>query len=138
MPRPSPAPPRALGLITLATGLFIMGIGLEVVPVDPASVHAPMWVLVLCGAVFVLGGVGVLAHGKPEIQSAAGGTIVLVFGVVGGWVALFGEAAQFGGGFAFLSPEANVAIARGVFGLGALVCLAMFAWGTRRMIRGEA
>lgn len=138
MPRPSSAPPRALGLITLAMGLFVTGIGLEVVPVDPASVHAPMWVLVLCGAVFVLGGVGMLAHGAPEVQSAAGATIVLLFGVVGGWVALFGDAAQFSGGFAFLSAEANVAMARGVFGLGALVCLAMFVWGTRRMLRGEA
>lgn len=113
-----------------------MGVG--VVPVEPGSVHAPPWVLVACGAVFVLGGVAMLTYDRPRIQSAAGGTIVLAFGLVAGWVALFGEAAQFSGGLPFVSRGLNVAIARGMFGLGSVLCFVLFVWGTSKMLRGEA
>ena len=48
-----------------------MGIGLGLIPVDPATVHAPMWVLTACGLVFVLGGVAVLASRWPRVKDAA-------------------------------------------------------------------
>ncbi|MAQ94445.1 MAG: hypothetical protein CMM84_13080 [Rhodothermaceae bacterium] len=115
----------------------MIGIGAGVVPADPASVHAPGWVLAVCGAVFVLAGVAMLAHRWPAVQSAAGGVICLAFGLVGGWVALFGEAAQFSGGTGLLSRGAEVAVARGVFGVGAVLCLAMFVWSTVLLARGR-
>ncbi|MEM1055634.1 MAG: hypothetical protein AAGI52_08905 [Bacteroidota bacterium] len=130
-------PSPILGVLTLGMGLFVTAIGLGIVPVDPANVHAPMWVLAVCGLVFVIGGVAVLAHGRPGIQSAAGLTIVLAFGLVGGWVALFGDAAQMSGGIPFLPRALNVALGRGLFGIGAVLCFAFFAWGTARALRGE-
>ncbi len=44
------------GLPFVAAGGAIVLIGLKVLPVDPASVHAPYWVLTAAGAVFGLGG----------------------------------------------------------------------------------
>jgi hypothetical protein len=44
------------GGIFVGTGGFIMLIGTRIVRVDPASVHAPYWVLTAAGAVFLMGG----------------------------------------------------------------------------------
>lgn len=130
--------PPWFGLPFVGAGLCIVGVAFGAVPVDPESVHAPPWVLAACGLVFVLGGVAVLAQRWPRIQSAAGGTVVLAMGLVGAWVALAGDSEPFSGGLPLVSPEANVAVARVVFGLGAAMCFAMFAWGVRQAIRGEA
>ena len=37
----------------LLMGALIVGIGCNWIPHDPASVHAPRWVLVTCGMVFI-------------------------------------------------------------------------------------
>ena len=51
-----PAPWWFGGLFILA-GTAIMGLGAGLIPADPSSVHAPGWVIVLCGVVFAMGGV---------------------------------------------------------------------------------
>ena len=129
-------PSPFFGLLFLAAGTGIMGMGLGVIPVDPATVHAPMWVLAVCGLVFVLGGVAVVGARWSRVREAAGIGIVLAMGLIGGWVALFGDSDGFSGGVPFVSPEANVVIARVVFGLGAGMCLALFVWGASRVLRG--
>ncbi|WP_412068847.1 hypothetical protein [Rubrivirga sp. IMCC43871] len=128
-------PDRLFGGLFLAAGAALVGIGAGVVPVDPGTVHAPGWVLALCGAVFGMGGVAVLAHRWPAVQSAAVGVIWLAFGVIGGWVALFGSAEQFSGGTGLLPRSLDVWLARGVFGLGAVLCLAVFIGGSARLVR---
>ena len=133
----SKRPPLLLGLLCLASGLLILGIGLGLIPTDPTDIHAPPWVLALCGLVFILGGVAVFAHERPRVQSAAGTTIVLAFRLVGGWVALFGASGQMSGGVPFLPRGVNIAIGRGLFGLGALMCLVLFVFGVRQILRGE-
>ncbi|MEM6327406.1 MAG: hypothetical protein AAF791_09840 [Bacteroidota bacterium] len=138
MSRAARRPPRLLGVLIVGMGLFITGIGLGVVPVDPATVHAPMWVLAVCGIVFVLGGISVIAHDHRGVQTAAGLTIVLALGLVGGWVALFGDSAQMSGGLPFLPRSLNVALGRGLFGFGALICFAFFAWGISRGRAGSS
>ncbi|MEL6614806.1 MAG: hypothetical protein AAFQ43_03660 [Bacteroidota bacterium] len=136
--RRSDSAPPALGVLFLIAGGAIVGVAFGLVPVDPASVNAPPWVLAACGLVFVLGGVLVLAQRWPRIQSAAGGTLVLVMGLVGAWVAAAGDAEHFSGGLPLVSPEANVAMARVLFGLGAALCFALFGWGLWRTVRGDA
>jgi len=49
-----------LGLVFLAAGGGIAAVGLEVVPVDPATVHAPYWVVTLVGAIFAFPGLGIV------------------------------------------------------------------------------
>ena len=130
--------PPLLGLACLAVGAGIAGIGLGVVPSDPASGHAPPVVLVACGMAFGLGGVAMVAYHRPRIRSAAGVTIVLVMGIVAAWIALWGRSDAISGGLPFLPHGANVAVARGVFGMSALMCFALFAWGARQIARGDA
>ena len=138
MPSSDPTRPLWLGLACVAAGLAVVGVAADVIAVDPSTVHAPRWVLGACGAVFVLGGVAALAPPGSSVGSAAAGTVVLAFGLVGGWVALFGSADGFSGGLPFVPEAVNVAVARGMFGLGSALCLALFVWGVRRLLRGQA
>ncbi len=47
------------GLIFVATGTGIGLVGLRVISVDPSSVHAPYWVIAVCGLCFAGGGLAV-------------------------------------------------------------------------------
>ena len=135
MDRPSDRTALLLGFAAIAGGVAVLLVAAGVVAVDPTTVHAPRWVLGACGAVFALGGLAVIVPEGSPVGSAAAGTLVLAFGLVGGWVALFGEAEGFSGGLAFVPRAVNVAIARGLFGAGALLCFALFAWGVRQTVR---
>lgn len=125
----------AFGWLFIALGVALVAVALGVIPVDPASVHAPGWVLALCGALFGLGGLAVVARRWPAVQSAAVGLIWLAASVVGGWIALFGEAEHFSGGLPVLPPGVNVGLARALFGTGAVLSLAVFVWGTVQLVR---
>ncbi len=127
----------AWGWLCIALGLFPLGIAFDLVPVDPNSVHAPPWVLALCGLVFISGGGLILLHRHRLLQHVFAGTITGSFGLVGLWVALFAPADGFSGGFFFVSDETNVTIARWIFGIGAVLALAIFANAMFRIGRGD-
>jgi hypothetical protein len=44
------------GFVFVATGTCIVLMGMRIIRVDPGSVHAPYWVLTMCGVVFACGG----------------------------------------------------------------------------------
>lgn len=125
------------GWLCVALGLFPLGVAFDLLPVDPGSVHAPPWVLALCGLVFVSGGGLILLHRHRVLQHLFAGTIVASFGLVGMWVALFAPAEGFSGGFFFVSDDTNVTIARWFFGIGALLALAIFVVAMLRIGRGD-
>ncbi len=52
----SPLGGIAFGAVFIAVGGFIILVGSRVIPVDPASVHAPYWTLTAVGACFAAGG----------------------------------------------------------------------------------
>lgn len=66
-------------LLLLGMGTFIAGIGLGWVPCDPESLQAPRWVVLVCGAVFACGGVGVLATTLGLGRALAPAVAALVF-----------------------------------------------------------
>lgn len=125
------------GWLCVALGLFPLGIAFGLLPVDPDSVHAPPWVLALCGVVFISGGGLILLHRHRYLQHLFAGAITASFGLVGLWVALFAPDDGFSGGFLFVSDETNVAIARWLFGIGAVLALAIFAAAMFRIGRGD-
>ncbi len=49
----------AFGGVFVITGSVITLVGMRIIPVDPAGVHAPWWVLTVIGVVFALCGLGV-------------------------------------------------------------------------------
>lgn len=89
----SPVATRLFALPFLATGAGIVALGLGWIPIDPARVHSPGWVIVAAGLVFLCGGVAVLAStvgdGRHAARAPALGMVVALAAVFN-WVA-FGE-----------------------------------------------
>jgi hypothetical protein len=58
------------GGVFVAAGTAITLVGLRLLPVDPAGVHAPWWVLTVCGLCFA--GAGLMVWGMAATQLRAG------------------------------------------------------------------
>jgi hypothetical protein len=134
------------GALFAAVGLYFMLVGASLLPIPggPRNLHAPLWIVACAGLVFFLGGAAVMIQGfgkanargelpatAPSWMRAAQQAIVLVifaaFAVLATWVALLGDSRQFSGSFMglrFSGFDLGAALARTVFGFGALVCWA--------------
>jgi hypothetical protein len=108
-------------------------IAVDVIPYDPAKIHAPWWAIFLAGMVFVMGGLTILFQGNKAAGAILGGVIVASFAVIGMWVAVAGPSGQFSGGVPFLSHTSNVRIARWVFAGGAVLCLLLLFAGIKQL-----
>jgi hypothetical protein len=126
---------RVAGSLCLLAGALIWGIAFGVVPAEPGSVHAPVWILSLAGGVFALAGLALVFRSHEIFVCVLGNLIILCFAGIGAWVSLFGPAAHFSGGVPFVSPEANVTIARVAFGCGALLCALILIPGLHQLQR---
>jgi hypothetical protein len=122
-------------------GLYftVAGFGVLPLPGGPQNLHGPLWILLPIGSIFLLTGVAILLQGlgraneKGELPANApqwmrgaqhliGVTLFACFGLVGSWIAFAGESRQFSGGVPFIGHSLNITIARGMFGLGAIIC----------------
>lgn len=119
----------------LVIGLTICLVGLDILPAEEGSIHAPRWVLVLCGAVFALAGIAILVQGRPLLTSLIGNLIIAAFAAIAAWVAWGGTSEGFSGGVPFVSHGLNVKIARGMFGAGALLCALILIPGIRHTLK---
>jgi len=126
---------RLAGSVSLVMGALIWGMAFGVVPTEPGSVHAPVWILCLAGAVFALAGLALVFRTHDIFVCVLGNLIILCFAGIGAWVSLFGPSAQFSGGIPLLSPESNVTIARVAFGCGALLCALILIPGLHQLHR---
>src|SRR5262245_40041326 len=82
-----------LSMFTLLIGAFISGIGLQLIPYDPAKIHAPYWVIVVGGLVFMSAGFAMLSASwtrYPRLQTLFGLGILLGLTLISNWVA-FGD-----------------------------------------------
>jgi len=123
------------GLLCLGCGVGIGLVALDVVPVDDASVHAPDWIILLAGGVFLCAGLAILLRDYPLVVAVLGNSIVLSFAVIAAWVAIAGSAEQFSSNIPFLPHDLSVKIARGVFGFSAIVCALILIPGLRELAR---
>jgi hypothetical protein len=57
------------GSVFVAAGVPIALIGLHVIRVDPSTVHAPYWVIVVCGACFAGGGFAVWGMAAKQLRA---------------------------------------------------------------------
>lgn len=122
----------------LLLGLYPLTAALGILPIDPRDVHAPGWVLALCGLVFIVGGLMILLGHRARLNDALAAVFCYSAAAMGAWVALFGPADQITGGLPFLSRAANVALGRAVFGSGAVLSLAIAIYATRRAATASA
>jgi hypothetical protein len=131
--KPSPG----WGWLMIAVGIVVAAMGAGVIPKDAGSRHAPAWIGILCGAIFALGGIMILIGEKSRATTFLAAVLFACFGVVGGWVSLFGAAEGFSSSLPFLPQRAIVLMARGMFGIGALVCFAAALAVWRQFVRRE-
>ncbi len=122
----------------IALGAYPLLIAFGVVSVQDSLVHAPMWVIGLCGVVFVCAGCAMLFATQARLHNLFGGLICLAFAAVGFWVAVFSPHEGFSGGIPFLSYDNNVTLARWLFGFGSVLTLAMFGHAMRLVFRRDA
>jgi len=146
-----------LGAIFAAAGLYFVLVGLDVLP-PPSKANAPLWVVVLVGLCFLLGGLGVLVPaavtgevrtdgelpaGTPYwlrvVQYLLGLTIFACFAMIGSWVAFGPGTRSFGISLPFFSSSGgSELIGRAAFGLGAVItwlCLiAVAVSGWRKLL----
>lgn len=117
--------PWWFGGLFLAAGGFIILIGMEVIPVDPSSVHAPMWVITMAGDVFFMGGVMAPTNGLiPEYASTVLAVIFIsMLAAAFSWVAFGPGERQFSGG-ASVGPISTSSDGGGGSGVGVESCSA--------------
>jgi hypothetical protein len=136
--RPSDRAHPVWGWFCIVLGLYAVAIAAELLPADAAALQAPMWVIFLCGLVFLLGGAMMLIDRNSKLNALCASLLLLVMGVIGAWVALLGPAAGFSGGIPFLPHAYNVTLARWVFGLGALVSFMISIYAIRTLLTPRA
>jgi len=56
----SRGPGYLTGFLMMLMGFFVLAIPFGLIPTDPSSIHAPGWVLVVFGGVFVIAGLWVI------------------------------------------------------------------------------
>ena len=127
----------AYGAGCIALGCYPVALGLGLLPVDEADVHAPLWIIAGAGLAFVIAGFMILFAKHSRVNDLLAGILLLLFGITGIWVSLFSSSEGFSGGLPFLSRELNIMLGRGLFGLGALISFALCAYAFRRAIRGS-
>ncbi|HBX64646.1 MAG: hypothetical protein CL670_01805 [Balneola sp.] len=120
--QPTPKQKALASLLFCGTGLAIILASAEIIPMDEAGLNAPRWVLGLCGFVFALTGVMIFMGDNKKWNNLFAAILIFAMASIGGWVALFGDGANFSGGVSSLSHSSNISLARIVFGSGAIIC----------------
>jgi len=71
-------------------GLYVIALGMHWIPSDPARMHAPGWVIALCGLIFFSGGLVILSFAwRSDSQPMKVFLVAMVVGIaiVTHWVA---------------------------------------------------
>ena len=163
MNRQDPASPRTTffcGLLAVGMGGFLLLVGFGLVPMNPRSVHGPLWIASAAGFAFMLAGISIAVgaiHGVSEtgdLPKDTGWWMRLFYYVVGlvlagslacigSWVAFGPGPRTFSGtGMFLLSPEAGAMVGRIVFGFGAvltwLCTIALAVSGARKLFYSKS
>jgi hypothetical protein len=131
------------GLASIAAGAWPLAIGLEIARVDPRTVHAPLWVVALAGACFVIAGMALLApRENVRLRGFFAGLVVTALAAVCDWIAFgpgerrFGQSISFAG--AAMRSGSGELSGRIAFGVGAVLLDAFALWAWYRWLKGDA
>jgi hypothetical protein len=151
-----------VGLFAIALGAFVMLMVSGVIPSKDGAMHAPLWVVVCAGSVFILAGAALLLRhlgggsvndgempaGAPfwlhVAQYIIGLIVIGALASVGTWIAFGPGPRAFSVTIPFLgSGPGNGWMGRIVFGAGTILtwlCFAIMAvlWGRKLWRRGRA
>jgi hypothetical protein len=123
--------------ILVSVSLIIAGIVIELTVIDVISinenlVHAPDWIIALCGLLLLSSGLAGAASPKSAIATWSAGTLVISMTLISAWVAVYGPSEQFSGDFPIIPRDSNVIIARLIFGCVSLLGLAITVAAARK------
>lgn len=124
-----------VALFCAGIGLFILLVAAGVIPTDPGSIHAPRWVLGLCGVVFAAGGVAILGPRFALLRNIGLSALLLAMGGVAFWAAALAPVEGWSGGIPLVPRAVNVWFARGLAGFGVLLCLGLLVHGWKTGFR---
>ena len=139
-------PPRAkmtrgqsifAGFAFIAAGAYPLAIGLGFAAARPGSVHAPLWVVAIAGACFVLVGTVLLVPEKDlPLRGWLVGLMVTGLAAIFDWVAFGPGERHFSGGLSFGGASMRAASGetsgRLAFGIAAVLLDAFALWGWYR------
>jgi hypothetical protein len=132
-----------MGLFATGMGLFIVLVSVDIIHTDPASIHAPRWVLTLAGMIFTFAGLYILSTGLLAPGEQGNGLLswiqyflrlglLTAFAAVFLWVGFGSGEREFNssGSFLFftLSGKGNDILGRIVFGGGGLLAALITAY----------
>jgi len=123
------------GWLCIAIGLYAISVALGIIKPDDSAVHAPMWVIAICGVIFLISGIMVLIGQRSRVNSLCAAILCGCFALVGAWASLFPPPEGFSGGIPLLSKSANTIIARCLFGSGAVLSSILSIYALRRFLR---
>lgn len=122
----------AIALFCVISGGLLVLVALGVIATSPGQRHAPDFIIALSGLAFIIAGGMVLVGRQSRFNDMLAAILCLIFGATGAWVAIYSPSEGFSGGVPLISNEANVMLARWVFGMGSLVCFAISGWAFKR------
>lgn len=123
------------GMLFLVAGVVIGLVAMGIIAVDEELLHAPRWVIGLLAALFFAGGLAMLVGPGTSLAQWSAGTIVVSMTIVSAWVSLYGASEHFSGDWPLLSKEANVLIARILFGAVAFLGLGIMVGAVKKSWR---
>jgi hypothetical protein len=130
----------SVGVLALVAGSLVVGLGAGWITSAPENLKAPRWVIISAGLTFIFAGVSMLGPRSADSLLAAliGALLVSFFAAVGCWVAFGSGPRHFGGaigsGSTVIATQASEWSGRTLFGLGAVLLLAMSAWAWWRCL----
>ena len=146
------------GLAAAGIGTFILLLGFGVIPYDPRSLHGPLWMGIVAGAIFTVAGVSLLVGALTGTVDASGelkptaswvarlcyyllGLLVAIgLAAMGSWVAFGPGHRTFNLTVPFAMRDVGEILGRTVFGFGAVLswlCVIALAVGGGRKLFGR-
>lgn len=120
------------GFSSLAIGAFIIAVGAGLIPRALEGAHAPAWVIIAAGGVFVLAGASILLRDRvpPSVSELLANLLWTLFAAIAAWVAWGGGKGEiYGSGIAlaWLINFDGQAMGRFVFAASAILLAAIAA-----------
>jgi 4-hydroxybenzoate polyprenyltransferase len=121
----------------MLTGAVFLAASFGLINLDPSTFQPPRAILLLISIIAITGGLLIITRRETKWNNFLGGVLLFALAVIGGWAAVFGPEERISGGLAFLPPEANVVLARTVFGMGGIICLTLSIFAVHRGLKAE-
>ena len=128
---------RPWGVLLLAIAIFIAAVSVGIIPLDESTINVPRWVLMIVSGTFALASVLVFVGQDSRAGDLIAGIVLLSMALIGGWISIFGSTQNLAGGLVFLPIEANIVLARALFGVGAILTLGIFIYAIRRALQRD-